>query len=91
MSCKCQNNYSSYYSLAILVYDSATALPPILELSCNITIQLLKTRIKPHFGIPIGGAQMMGSPSSHLRCSSEGWLAFSNLLSSFEIKRVISN
>ena len=35
MSCKCQNNYSSYYSLTILVYDSATALPPILELSCN--------------------------------------------------------
>ena len=68
MSCECQNNYSSYYSLTILVYDSATALPPILELLCNITMQLLKIGIKPHFGIPISGAQMMGSPSSHLRC-----------------------
>ena len=65
--------------LSILVCDSATALPPILQLSCNITMRLLKTGIKPHFGIPIGGAQMMDSPSSRLRCVKfslkAGWLS----------------
>ena len=65
--------------LSILIYDSATALPPILQLACNITIQLLKTGIKLHFGIPIDATQMMGSPSSCLRCVKfslkAGWLS----------------